>query len=287
MEKYLSLLKHFEDNQTAILSIHNLCLTGTLTAGDWIGPNAICFALKYIFEAHKEELENLSIHVCRDGNIFFNDIESKLENDQKLLILIPTQLGIGKTLDSPIYAAQLHHLFKFSQNNGILCGNSRDNAVYAFGHYKDNFLVLDPHQINEVHPVSFDTLDHFHANGCQNLSTSPCTNLSSAVACSFYIQNLDDFARWKSYLQQMQWDFGKENYIFSLFIDNRVKNKDNYSFHSESSSGSSNNNNSFAIPKKTREDTIIQTSPHLQTDNENILYGNEPLSASKAKHTLP
>lgn len=39
-----------------------------------------------------------------------------------------------------------------------MAGHSKDNAVYIFGSYKDNFLFLDPHKIKNCEPVTTETL---------------------------------------------------------------------------------------------------------------------------------
>lgn len=100
MHSYVQLLKHFEDRQSAPLSIHSLCKEGTLRAGDWIGPNAICYAFKYLFDANKEAFNNMKLHVCRDGNIFLDEIEKLSIDNSGLLLLIPLQLGIQKTIEN-------------------------------------------------------------------------------------------------------------------------------------------------------------------------------------------
>lgn len=57
LQRYLSLLKEFEDSHSAKLSLHNLCHEGSLQAGRWIGPNAISFALKYVIDKNQEIFE--------------------------------------------------------------------------------------------------------------------------------------------------------------------------------------------------------------------------------------
>lgn len=114
MNRYLTFLRDFEDKQGAKLSIHNLCTTGTLTPGKWIGPTAVCFAFRYIFEAYPGCYGGLKLHVCREGNIFFTEIEELFRESNSVLVLVPMQLGYSKTMNNQNYATQLHHIFKFS-----------------------------------------------------------------------------------------------------------------------------------------------------------------------------
>jgi len=103
-----------------------------------------------------------------------------------------------------------------------MAGHSNDNAVYVFGYYKDNFLSLDPHKINDGTPIKMSTLDKFQATECLKLSSRPHTNLSSAAGCGFYLSSLHDFLMWKNQLLNMQRDFGKSHLIFSIFLQTPI-----------------------------------------------------------------
>lgn len=98
--------------------------------------------------------------------------------------------------------------------------------MYAFGQYKDHFLILDPHEIRDSRPISGDAIADIHASGCQYLQTNPCSSLSSAQACSFYLKDKADFMLWKNNIVTMQRQFGKEDFIFSLFMDGMSRTKD-------------------------------------------------------------
>lgn len=99
----------------------------------------------------------MKVVVCRDGTIFFDQIWSLIERNKKVLVLVPMQLGMGKNIENQEYVQQLHQVFKFSNNVGLIAGHSGDNAVYIFGSYKDNFLFLDPHKINDCIPITKET----------------------------------------------------------------------------------------------------------------------------------
>ena len=169
-----------------------------MQAGKWIGPTAISYALKYVVDKHQDVFEQLKVVVCRDGTIFFDKIQSLVESNQKVLVLVPMQLGFNKYIENLEYVQQIHQMFKVSQNVGMIAGHSGDNAVYLFGSYKDNFLYLDPHKINECMPVNNQTWRVFQAKECLKLASTPCSNLSSALACSFYLPSLHDFLMWKN-----------------------------------------------------------------------------------------
>ena len=77
--------------------IHNIAKYGkkhlNIKPGEWYGPHMISIVFREICNNEKP-IGNLYIHVCQDGNVFFDQIYDLLKNNQSVFVLIPVKLGI-------------------------------------------------------------------------------------------------------------------------------------------------------------------------------------------------
>jgi len=108
------------------------------------GPNTISHVLKELVKENSS-FGSLDIYVSTDGTMYKSHVN--MAENRSLLILIPLLLGLGKTINS-IYVPKLKKLFSFAECVGIAGGEPK-SSFYFIGCHEENFIYLDPHEINE------------------------------------------------------------------------------------------------------------------------------------------
>jgi hypothetical protein len=95
--KVLSLfMDNVQDTELCPFGIHSIAEVGTKykkSPGDWYGPQAISCVLKQLNKDNRP-INNFSMVVCNDGNIFFDKIKKKIENKKSVYVSIPVRLGL-------------------------------------------------------------------------------------------------------------------------------------------------------------------------------------------------
>jgi hypothetical protein len=114
-----------------------------LKAAEWTGASAICYALQTI--TNQTSPFGLKMMVCPE--IVFQDIKQAVKIHGAISVLIPLQLGLEQTITNPAYIFQLHQIFKFNENTGVVSGRNQNNAIYLIGSLPNHFLYMDPHKI--------------------------------------------------------------------------------------------------------------------------------------------
>lgn len=68
----------------------------------------------------KSVIPRFKIHVCNQGNIFFDKIERKLAKGNSVFVGVPLQLGVD--FANPDYLHSVKQVFKIEQCVGIASG---------------------------------------------------------------------------------------------------------------------------------------------------------------------
>lgn len=244
--KYFDILRMFLDNLTdhsassskspatpplSPFGIHSICQEGkrnlNLTPGQWYGPQMISVVLRNLCDKYKP-VPNFSMHVCLDGNVFFDEIEAKFEDaSSAVFVLVPIRLGIDEI--QPKYLEQVKYIFSIRQNVGI-AGGKDHMALYFVGdedtcRMESGIFYLDPHYVNPAIPSSvinrpppkvFDLLPYMEQFHCSNLRMLSPRAMCTSLAPGFYLKNKAEFIKWKEEIKRLNHEY-KDQAIFSIF----------------------------------------------------------------------
>lgn len=218
--------------------VHNIAKVGFEMGrkpGDWYGAQAICTALQTLNEKYKP-FDSFKMVVCKDGNIFFDQIEKTLKERKGNGVFISVPVMLGLNAIQPEYLECLKQVFLFESTLGI-CGGERHKALYFVGIVNPaaedpKLLFLDPHFVqdsnqseplkawrsastklpipiqNQSVPIKLST---YH---CNELRTMSLSKISTGLAIGFYVSNIEQFNRFKLKLTAIA---KMEHSFFSVF----------------------------------------------------------------------
>ncbi|KAG0585015.1 hypothetical protein M758_3G251700 [Ceratodon purpureus] len=216
--EYLQILQSFGDSESCPFSIHNLLEAGSpfgLAAGSWLGPYALCRTLEALAKADKNQSQKIggeralpfAVYVVsgeaegeRGGApvLCVEDVASlcskwgePTEEWSPLLLLVPLVLGLDKV--NPRYLPSLRATFTFPQSLGI-AGGKPGASTYLVGVQDDQAIYLDPHETQQVVPVTPDNLEvdtgSYHCSVARRL---PLDSIDPSLAIGFYCRDRGEF----------------------------------------------------------------------------------------------
>ena len=176
---HAQLMHLFQDEPGRPFGLHALCEAGAacgITAGAWLGPHALCNALKAAAEAALGE-HRLLVRVVSSGGggaptlcreevlqaatrvhstpaprtalpvrpVADGDEGAQPPPWTPVLLLVPLVLGLGRAVN-PAYGPQLCAALSMPQSVGIV-GGRPGTSLYFVGVQGDAVLYLDPHEV--------------------------------------------------------------------------------------------------------------------------------------------
>ncbi|XP_014249593.1 cysteine protease ATG4B-like isoform X2 [Cimex lectularius] len=195
-EKYVRIVKMFEDRKSAGYSIHQIALMGASEGkqvGDWFGPNTVAQVLKKL--ARYDDWSNLAVHVALDNTIVLNEICSLQRTRWKPLVLIvPLRLGINEI--NSIYIQGLKACFTFPQSLGAI-GGKPNHALYFIGIVGNDVIFLDPHVTQMSGSLHNKTTEQErkidNSYHCHQASRLHILHMDPSVAVGFFCKSEEDF----------------------------------------------------------------------------------------------
>lgn len=216
-EKYLRVLRMFQDKKNCTYSIHQIAQMGVSEGkevGQWFGPNTIAHVLRKLSTFDK--WSSLAMHVAMDSVVVMDDIrkicrvettdaEDGIRNRTQshgaaagahswkpLVLFIPLRLGLSEI--NPIYYCGLKRTFALKQSLGII-GGKPNHALYIIGVVGDDLVFLDPHttQLAVDLDVECPEDESYH---CAHASRMDIGQLDPSIALCFYLATEAEFDSW-------------------------------------------------------------------------------------------
>jgi cysteine protease ATG4 len=226
-EKYLTILKQFQDKKKSPYSIHQIALmsaTDQKPVGTWLGPNMIAQTLKKLSQF--DHWNNLTVYVAMDNVVIIEDIKEhvasvatpsstttanatsapstssgdRLSNDWKpLLLFIPLRLGLTEI--NSVYFKALKTSLSMKHTLGII-GGRPNHALYFVGFSRNELIYLDPHTTQPMTDLdefsgdeSFCDDNSYH---CRTACRMDIGQLDPSISLCFFFQEAKDFDLWCS-----------------------------------------------------------------------------------------
>nr|ACO10349.1 Cysteine protease ATG4B [Caligus rogercresseyi] len=163
-QKYLQILKLFQDSKAAPYSLHQIALMGESIqskkpVGTWFGPNTIAQVLRKL--SVSETTNPIRVHVAMDNTVIVDEIKESCgfigdpSQGKPLLLFIPLRLGLTEI--NPIYFQDLKECFEFPQILGVI-GGRPNHALYFIGYMDNELIYLDPHVATQTSTPQVVTL---------------------------------------------------------------------------------------------------------------------------------
>ncbi|CAI2369876.1 unnamed protein product [Moneuplotes crassus] len=219
-EKVLhAIIPMFFDNQMefdAPFSIQNIIQIGekmyNKAAGLWYGANSVSHCLKECHDRYNTKFNSdLEIKIFNEGIVYEDEITKVLEENKRLLVIIPQRLGLKKV--DPAYFPQIKELLGCKLSMGILGGRDT-SARFIIGHQEDTLITLDPH----YDQCTVDTLDE---GGLATYVTEYSRNFSiydldTTVAFCFLISSTMDKEFLNAKISTMKVKYKDDNILIML-----------------------------------------------------------------------
>ena len=224
---HAQLMHLFQDEPGRPFGLHALCEAGAacgVTAGAWLGPHALCNALKAAAEAALGE-HRLLVRVvssgcggaptlCRDDVLqaatrahgtpaprivlpvlpVADGNEGAQAPWTPVLLLVPLVLGLGRAVN-PAYGPQLCAALAMPQSVGIV-GGRPGTSLYFVGVQGDAVLYLDPHEVQPhvAHDAHGEAapfpVESYH---CATLRHMSLSGIDPSLALGFFAPSKADF----------------------------------------------------------------------------------------------
>lgn len=206
----------FFDSPESDFSIHKISDCGAnhhVPVGTWFGSTSLGNTLKELVS--KSYISStIEIIMARDGVIYNNEIVDLLNQNKKILILIPVRFGMDKINNS--YCKPLLECFENLYNVGIVGGKPRE-SYYFIGKQNDNIFFLDPHTVQNAF-VDFDNIETTQKDN-DKISYVDINDIDPCMLLSFLISSENEYNDWKNKVSNYR--NTESNYpIFSILDSN-------------------------------------------------------------------
>jgi len=186
-----------------------------LAAGSWLGPYALCRTLEALAKADRNQSHKIGSKRALPFAVYVVSGEAEGERGgapvlcvedvallcskwgeppeewSPLLLLVPLVLGLDKV--NPRYLPSLRATFTFPQSLGI-AGGKPGASTYLVGVQDDQAMYLDPHETQQVVPVTPENLEldtsSYHCSAVRRL---PLDSIDPSLAIGFYCRDRAEF----------------------------------------------------------------------------------------------
>lgn len=187
----------FFDYPEADFSIHKITDCGAryhIPVGKWFNPTGLGYTLKELVSQSPTVSPHLRIVIARDGAIYEDEIMEVLNNNQKILILIPIMLGMDKINES--YYSPLLKCFEIPSNVGIVGGKPRQ-SFYFIGKQNDNIFFMDPHTVQPAFLNINNNDKKISKDMNEKINYIDVSDLDPCMLVCFLVSSHQEFKDWK------------------------------------------------------------------------------------------
>lgn len=179
----------FRDSPSAPLSIHRVeeeAHKNNIRYGAMLTPTQTAIALGNAMERYRERGGDIPVTLCCSNRTIDEAVVLEhLENETRIILLIPVVMGISKL--SAAYEKMLMKFLDMPTSCGIAGGIGKA-SLYIFGRQGRSLFYMDPHYVQKAYTKTEKTGTVIGLRG-----RFPLERLGSCMMLGFYLHSVDDY----------------------------------------------------------------------------------------------